>query len=111
MSRAQTVRDASGTAAVEFALIGPVLLLIVVGVFVFGVALNNYVTLTNAAESGAFQFAFSRGASAPYTDTTNKIKGAAPNLVPANLTITLSVNGTACTSDSACKSNRSQALR
>jgi len=96
--------ERKATVAVEFAFIAPVLLLIVVGMFVFGVALNNWVILTNAAEAGALQFASSRGDSDgnPWTDTRNAIFNAAPTLTPASVTITLSVNGTACTSDATC---------
>ncbi len=103
MGRAWTVRDAKGAVAVEFAIIGPVLLLMLVGMLVFGVALNNYVILTNAAEAGAFNLMISRGANTPWTDTRQAIFSAAPTLTQASLTITLSVNNTACTSDSTCK--------
>jgi Flp pilus assembly protein TadG len=89
--------------AIEFAFIMPVLLGLVVGAAVFGIAINNYVTLTGAASAGARQLSISRDVAAPYTDTVNQIKGAAPNLKPANLTITLKVNGTACATDAACK--------
>jgi Flp pilus assembly protein TadG len=107
MSRTPAARNSFGTVAVEFALVGPVLLLAMVGIFVFGIALNNWVILTNAAEAGALQFAASRGDSdgTPWTDTTNAIYNAAGNLMPfvkTSLTITLSVNGTACTSDATC---------
>ena len=103
MGRARAMRNASGNVAIEFAIIGPVLLLAIVGMFVFGIALNNWVILTNAAEAGALQFAISRGDSTPWTDTRNQIFGAAPTLTQASLSITLSVNGTACTSDSTCQ--------
>ncbi len=105
MGRVRAVRDTSGIAAVEFALLVPVLLAMLVGMFVFGVALNNYVTLTNAAQAGALQFAISRGDSTgkPYSDTISAISKAAPSLAQATLTITLKVNGTACTSDSTCQ--------
>ena len=103
MGRKRAVRDTSGVAAVEFALLVPVLLAILVGMFVFGVALNNYVILTNAAQAGALQFAISRGASTPWTNTRSETFGAAPSLTQASLTITLKVNGTACASDTACQ--------
>ena len=103
MGRARAVRPASGTVAVEFALIGPVLLLAMVGMFVFGIALNNWVILTSATQAGAFQLMVSRGVNTPWTDTRNAIFNAAPTLTQASLTITLSVNNTACTSDSTCK--------
>ena len=107
MSRAPAARNSFGTVAVEFALIGPVLLLAMVGMLVFGVALNNWVILTNATQAGALQFMVSRSNpdNTPWTDTTNAIYNSAGNLIPfvkASLTITLWVNGTACASDAAC---------
>jgi Flp pilus assembly protein TadG len=91
-----------GVAAIEFAILVPVLLLVVLGGIQFGIFLANYVTLTNAASVGAMQFAISRGDLKPVTDTTNAIYAAAPSLTSANLTITFSVNGAACTGDSGC---------
>ncbi|MBV8589274.1 MAG: pilus assembly protein [Acetobacteraceae bacterium] len=95
--------EQKGTAAVEFALIAPALLLLVLGGVQLALVLANYVALTNAANVGAMQFAISRSDTTPYTDTVAAIKAAAPNLTAASLTITLSVNGTACSSDSACQ--------
>jgi Flp pilus assembly protein TadG len=92
----------NGIAAIEFALIAPVFLFLLLGLVQFGLALGNYVMLTNAVSVGAMQFAISRSDTTPYTDTVSAIKAAAPILTPANLTITLSVNGTACATDSAC---------
>lgn len=94
----------TGAALVEFALLAPVLLLIMLGTAQFGIALNNYVMLTNAVATGAQLFSISRGTtSTPYTSTVSAIEAAAPNLKAASLTITLSVNGTSCTSDGACQ--------
>src|SRR5271165_6452476 len=42
-----------GSALVEFALILPMLLLITTGIMIFGVAMNNYLQLTNAVSMGA----------------------------------------------------------
>jgi Flp pilus assembly protein TadG len=102
MCRALSIRDTSGTAAIEFGLIAPVLLLMIIGMFVFGIAIHDYLTVTNAAEAGAFQLAISRGDSTPYTDTTNAIYGAGPTLSKGQLTITLTINGSTCSSDSSC---------
>jgi Flp pilus assembly protein TadG len=92
----------SGVSAVEFALIAPVLLSIVLGLCQFGLTLSNYVTLTGATQAGALLFGISRGAATPQTGTVNQIETSAPNLTPGQLTVTLSVNGTACTTDAAC---------
>jgi len=42
-----------GASAVEFALLLPVLVMIVFGIFEFGIAYNNYIALTHAAREGA----------------------------------------------------------
>ena len=96
-------------ASVEFALLAPVLFLLVLGMCQFGITLNQYLTLTNAVRSGARQLSISRGGATPWADTINQIYGSAPNLTQASLTITISVNGTACASDTACKTALSAA--
>src|ERR1700719_4691912 len=102
-AKAKSVGD-RGAALVEFALIAPMLLLIVLGTAQFGLTLGQYVMLTNAVGVGAMQFAVSRSDTTPYTDTVNAVKAAATTLTPASLTITLSVGSpmTACTTDGAC---------
>jgi Flp pilus assembly protein TadG len=91
-----------GAALVEFGLLAPVLLLILLGTAQFGLTLNQFVTLTNAVSIGGLQFALSRSDTTPYTDAVNAVKNAAPSLKPASLTITLSVNGANCGTDAAC---------
>jgi hypothetical protein len=59
--------------------------------------------LNNAAAQGALTFGLSRGTATPYTATTTAITNAAPNLVPANVTKTLSGNGTPGAADLACQ--------
>jgi Flp pilus assembly protein TadG len=85
-----------GAALVEFALVAPVLLLIMLGTAQFGITLNQYVMLTNAVGVGGMQFAISRSDTTPSSDAWRAITTAASTLTPANLPITLSVNGTAC---------------
>jgi Flp pilus assembly protein TadG len=94
--------DASGASAVEFALVVPFLLFLVVGLFQFGITINNYLELTDGVRSGGRQFAISRTTSTPYTSSVNAVKNSAANLTAANVTVTLSVNGAGCSSDSAC---------
>jgi Flp pilus assembly protein TadG len=84
-----------GQALLEFALLSPLAMLLVLGGIVFGVALNDYLVLNNATALGAQQLAISRKeatdpCAAVYTAVTN----AAPNLAAANLTFTVAVGGT-----------------
>lgn len=43
----------SGASAVELALLLPILVLIIFGIFQFGLAFNNYLAITHAAREGA----------------------------------------------------------
>jgi Flp pilus assembly protein TadG len=101
--RRSLLRDTCGAAAVELALTLPVFLALAIGTLKFGVAMSQYLTLNNAAAQGAMAFALSRGTSNPYTATTTAISNASPNLTAANVTKTLNVNGSPCTTDNACQ--------
>ncbi len=75
-----TPRD-RGAAAVEFALLLPVLLLLVFGIIDFGRALNAQITLTQAAREGA------RLDAVGSTKVASGTQGAATGLNPVNVTI------------------------
>src|SRR5258708_39729800 len=95
-------KDCGGNSVIEFAFVAPLLCLLMIGMAQFGITLNNYVNLTSAVGSGARNLALSRGASTPYSSTTSLINSAAVNLTTASLTITIRVNGTACSTDTTC---------
>ena len=105
----------SGSAIVEFALLAPVLLLVMLGTAQFGITLNQYVMLWNGVGAAATQFAISGGTSStPASSAWTAITSAAPILTTKNLEMTLTVNGTNCvtsvsstptgTQDTACSS-------
>src|SRR6201984_3061728 len=54
------IRNEQGQAMTEFALVLPVLALILFAVIQFGIVFNNYVTLTDATRAGARKAAVSR---------------------------------------------------
>lgn len=58
-------REDEGAAMVEFALVLPLLLLLVTGMLQFGLVFNKYITLTDAVRSGARQLSLGRGLSDP----------------------------------------------
>jgi hypothetical protein len=77
---------------IEFALIMPVLLLLLVGIIKFGLMYNNYITLTNAVRVGSRQLALGRGLPDPCTPAvTRTVNSAKPNLAlsPSQVTVTL----------------------
>jgi Flp pilus assembly protein TadG len=103
----RSIKDRKGVAALEFALIAPVLMLMIFGMATFGFALNNYLTLTNAVRTGARTLASSRASSTPYSSATSAIYGSAPTLTSASIAITMTVNGSPCTSDAGCSTTLS----
>ena len=98
----RVLEDVRGVTAIEFAIVAPVLLTMTIGVFKFGIAMNHYLILTNAAAKGAVTLALSRGTATPYTTTTTAVTNSAANLVAGSITVTVKVNNTACSTDSGC---------
>ena len=74
---------------VEFALVAPILLLLVFGIVQFGIMFNNYLTLTDAVRAGARQAAVSRTATDPVGSTKTRVTAAAANLKTSDLDITV----------------------
>ena len=84
---------------VEFAIVAPILLLLVFGIVQFGLLFNNYLTLTDAVRTGARQAAVSRTLADPVATTKNRVTSAAAgSLKTSDLAITVDpydpINGT-----------------
>jgi Flp pilus assembly protein TadG len=105
------LRDRAGSPAVEFALIAPLLLMLLMGIIQFSITFNNYIELTEAVRTGARNFAISRAiaSATPYSTTVSTIDASAGNLTAASITVTVSVAGTACSTDAACSTALSTA--
>jgi Flp pilus assembly protein TadG len=85
--------DDEGSNLVEFALIMPMLLMFLTGIFSIGVAFSNQQALTQAVGIGAAQLSQSRNlTSNPCDATLAAIKAAAPQLTK-KITLTLTLNG------------------
>jgi Flp pilus assembly protein TadG len=83
-----------GGALVEMAIVLPMLMLIVTGIFAFGITLNNYLELTDAVSIGARQLAISRGQTPdPCATAVATIEAAAPLLKTTSLSFTFVLNG------------------
>ncbi len=99
------LRDNEGSALVEFAVVLPVLLLVLTGIFTFGVAMNNYNELTEAVNTGARQLAISRGQTTdPCATTVAAVYAAAPTLNQSKLAFSFALDGTAY-SGTSCSSS------
>ena len=78
----------------ELALVLPILVVLVLAIAQFGVAFNNYVTLTDAARAGARVGAVSRNASNPTSACVSAVQNAAADLTLSNLSVSCSSSWT-----------------
>ena len=74
-------RSERGAVAVEFALVLPILLSLVLGTIEFGRAYNVQISLTHAARETARTMAISNN----WTTAVDRGRAAAPSLVPADM--------------------------
>jgi Flp pilus assembly protein TadG len=81
-----------GQAVTEFALILPVLALLLFGVIQFGIAFNNYLTVTDAVRVGARKAAVSRQAADPTGTTISQVRSAASDLDQSKLNISVTTD-------------------
>jgi Flp pilus assembly protein TadG len=87
-----------GSALVEFAVVLPILLVLITGMFSFGIAINNFLTLTDATSIGARFLATDRGLNLdPCAASVAIVQGTAFGLTPASLSFTFVINGTTYT--------------
>lgn len=81
---------------VEFAIVVPMLLVLLTGIIQFGLLFNNYITLTDAVRSGARTLALGRGVGVgdPCDPAVTQTIGSATGLTASQLTVTVTVSGT-----------------
>lgn len=73
----------------EFALVLPLLVLLLFGVIQFGIAFNNYITLTDAVRAGARKGAVARHLTNPEAAVKAQVQAAATDLKPGALDVTV----------------------
>jgi Flp pilus assembly protein TadG len=83
-----------GGSLVEFALVLPILMIVMTGIFTFGIALNSYMELTNAVTTGAQVLAVSRSQTTdPCAAAASAVYAAAPTLDQSQLSFTIVLDG------------------
>ena len=87
-------RDEDGQAITEFAIILPLLMVLLLGIIQFGIIFNNYITLTDATRAGARTAAVNRflgdnGASA-VTAVENSAQGLDQSVLDPTISVTAS---------------------
>lgn len=94
--------DEAGSPAVEFALVLPLLVLMLFGIIQFGIAFNNRVAITDGTRVAARTFSISRGSGTPWTSARTHFFGSTYGLDTNRLGVTLAVGATTCTDDATC---------
>src|SRR5918992_177483 len=82
-------RHEEGQTMAEFALVLPMLAVLLFAVMQFGVTFNRYLALTDAVRAGARAGAVARHAESPPATTEERVREAAANLDQAALTVTV----------------------
>ena len=105
--------DTHGNAFIEAALVLPMLIILLAGILEWGLALYQYNQLSTATANAVRQLIISRGYTTPYQDVLDQYTSWASTLKfgagqPGKITVT--VNGTACSSDTDCKKSLDTAL-
>jgi Flp pilus assembly protein TadG len=83
------IRSDRGQAAVEFALVAPLLFALLLGILQAGITFHNYITVTDAARAAARRAITARLSSVTVTDVQNAAKNAAGDLDPTKLGVTV----------------------
>ena len=78
-----------GQTMVEFAVVLPVMLVILFAIIQFGITFKNYLSLTDAVRAGARVAAVSRQAPDPVGDATTKVYAAAADLDASKLNVSV----------------------
>jgi Flp pilus assembly protein TadG len=90
--RSRVLREERGQSLIEFALVMPLLLILVLGIIQFGFALHSYIALTDAVRIGARQAAVSRSINPESSRVpliVSKVEKAGVNLDKNKLTVTV----------------------
>ena len=87
--RRRSIRDQRGQTMVEFTIVLPVLLLLLLGILQFGIVFNNFITLTDAVRAGARQGSVGRSVADPSGAAISRVRASAANLDQAQLAVSV----------------------
>jgi Flp pilus assembly protein TadG len=84
----QNIGSERGQTMTEFAMVLPLMVVLLFGIIQFGIAFNNYLTLTDAVRAASRKGAVARGTPNPVADCTGAAQNAAANLDTSKLKVT-----------------------
>lgn len=82
-------RGEHGQTAVEFALVAPLLIVLLLGIIQIGLAFHNYVTLTDAARAGARKAIVARFSGGSLADAQQAVRNSANDLDQSKLGVSV----------------------
>ncbi len=85
MKKRISPRSEKGQATTEFAVVLPILVVLLFGIIQFGIAFKDYLSLTDAVRAGARKAAVSRNLADPVGATRTAVRNAAADLDPSKL--------------------------
>ena len=86
----RVAKDEEGQTMAEFAIVLPILVVLLFGIVQFGILFNNYVTLTDAARAGARAAAVSRQSGDPVGAATSAVRASSADLNQGSLGVGVS---------------------
>ena len=89
LPRSLDLRGQNGQTMTEFALVLPLLVMLLFGIIQFGIAFNNYIALTDAVRAGARKGAVARHLSDPVAAVETQVAAAATDLKAGELDVTV----------------------
>jgi Flp pilus assembly protein TadG len=89
MHAKKLIKSERGQTMAEFAIVFPVLAVVLFGIFQFGVLFNNYLTITDAVRAGAREAAVARQSADPVGAATTAVRNSAADLNQTNLAVTV----------------------
>jgi len=89
MNRRFSLKDQQGQSMTEFALVVPILALLLFGVIQFGIVFNNYIQLTDAVRAGARKGAVGRHLQNPEGAVIQTVRDASTNLNQPDLDVSV----------------------
>lgn len=81
------IKSERGQTAVEFALVTPMLVVLLLAIIQVGIAFNSHVTVTDAARAGARQAVVARFSGASIADIEQAVRNAASDLDQSKLQV------------------------
>jgi Flp pilus assembly protein TadG len=83
------IREQRGQTMVEFTIVLPIFLMLLLGIAQLGIAFNNYLALTDGVRAGARYGAVLRTSGTRDSDTVAKVKQSAANLDQSKINATI----------------------